>query len=52
MRGSDLGFEERQELLIFLFRSKSCGLASGSLCKIHLSVASFDSQIRKQRQLH
>jgi hypothetical protein len=43
MQGSDFGFDERQALLIFSFRAKSCGLASGSSHKIRLSVASFDS---------
>ena len=36
MQGSELGFEERQTPLIFSFRSITCGLASGTLRKIHL----------------
>ena len=36
MQGSGLGFEERQTLLIFSFRSIACGLASGTFRKIHV----------------
>jgi hypothetical protein len=34
MQGSGLGFEERQTLLIFSFRSIPWGLACGTLRKI------------------
>jgi len=35
MQGSGLGIEELQTLLIFSFRSIPCGLAGGTLRKIH-----------------
>jgi len=36
MQSSDLGFEERQTLLMSSLRSIPCGLASGTLCNIRL----------------